>query len=94
MGGYDAALLSRAGNHVQVLARGAHLEAIRRDGLEVSDPDGTWVARVDATDDIALLRGAELAVVAVKAYDLAAVGPLAADLARSGATVLPLLNGV
>ena len=94
VGGYDAAVLSRAGNKVQVLARGAHLAAIQRDGLKVTDLDGAWVARVEASDDVAALRGAELAVVSVKAYDLDAIGPIAADLARHGAAVLPLLNGV
>ena len=36
VGGYDGAVLSRAGNEVQLLARGKHLEAIRRDGLKVT----------------------------------------------------------
>jgi len=94
VGGYDAAVLSRAGNEVQVLARGAHLEAIRQGGLRVTDPDGSWVARIGATDSPAELRGAKLVVVTVKSYDLDAVAPAAADLARQGATVLPLLNGV
>jgi len=94
VGGYDGAVLSRAGNEVQLLARGQNLEAIRRDGLKVTDPDGTWIARVTATDDPTALRGAELVVVSVKSYDLDAVGPVAADLARHGATVVPLLNGV
>src|SRR5262245_42752037 len=95
VGGYDGALLSRAENEVQLLARGTHLEAIRADGLRVTEPDGsTWVARVDATDDPAALRGAKLVVVSVKSYDLDAIGPAAADLARHGATVVPLLNGV
>src|SRR5215470_11287710 len=95
VGGYDGAVLSRAGNDVQLLARGAHLEAIRSDGLRVTELDGnTWVARVDATDDPAALRGAKLVVVSVKSYDLDAIGPVAADLARHGATIVPLLNGV
>lgn len=95
VGGYDGAVLSRAGNEVQLLARGKHLEAIRRDGLRVTEPDGsTWVARVTATDDPAALRGAKLVVVSVKGYDLDAIAPAAADLARHGATVVPLLNGV
>jgi 2-dehydropantoate 2-reductase len=95
VGAYDGALLSRAGNEVQLFARGDHLEAIRRDGLRVREPDGTsWVARVAATDDPAELRGAKLVVVTVKSYDLDAVGPVAADLARHGAMVVPLLNGV
>lgn len=95
VGGYDGAVLSRSGNEVQLLARGAHLDAIRRDGLRISEADGsTWVARVTATDDPTALRGARLVVVSVKSYDLDAIGPVAADLARHGATVVPLLNGV
>ena len=95
VGGYDGAVLSRAGNEVQLFARGAHLQAIRRDGLRVQEPDGTsWVGRPAATDDLEALRGAKLVVVTVKSYDLDTVGPVAADLARHGATVVPLLNGV
>ena len=95
MGGYDGAVLSRAGNEVQLFARGKHLESIRRDGLRIQEPDGsTWIARVAATDDAAALRGAKLVLVTVKSYDLDAIGPVAADLARHGASVVPLLNGV
>jgi 2-dehydropantoate 2-reductase len=95
VGGYDGAVLSRAGNEVQLLARGKHLEAIRAEGLRITEADGsTWVARVEATDDPAALRGAKLVVVSVKSYDLDSIGPVAADLGRHGATVLPLLNGV
>ena len=95
VGGYNGAVLARAGNEVQLLARGRHLEAIRSGGLQIAELDGSrWVARVAATDDAAALRGAELAVVTVKSYDLDAIGRVAADLARHGATVLPLLNGV
>src|SRR5262249_15943809 len=95
VGGYDAAVLSRAGHQVQVLARGKHLEAIRAEGLRITEADGSsWVSRIEATDDPAALRGAKLVVVTVKSYDLDSVGPVAADLARHGATVLPLLNGV
>jgi 2-dehydropantoate 2-reductase len=95
VGGYDGAVLSRAGNEVQLLARGKHLEAIRASGLQVTEPDGTtWVARLTATDDPGALRGSKLVVVSVKGYDLDSIGPVAADLARHGATILPLLNGV
>ena len=95
VGGYDSAVLSRAGHDVQLLARGKHLEAIRAGGLRVSEADGSsWVAQVGASDDVGQLRGSELALVTVKSYDLDAIGPAAADLARHGATVVPLLNGV
>ena len=68
VGGYDGAVLARAGNQVQLLARGRHLDAIREAGLRITEPDGsTWMASVGATDDVAALRGVELAVVTVKA---------------------------
>lgn len=95
VGGYDGAVLARAGNRVQLFARGLHLDAIRRGGLQITEPDGkTWTAPLEASDDVAALRGAELAIVTVKSYDLDAIGPVAADLARHGAAVVPLLNGV
>jgi len=95
VGGYDGAVLSRAGNDVQLLARGKHLEALRTGDLRVTEADGSsWVTRVAATDDATALRGSELALVTVKSYDLDAIGPVAADVARHGATVVPLLNGV
>ena len=95
VGGYDGAVLARAGNEVQLLARGKHLEAIRTGGLRITEADGSsWVARVNATDDPAALRGVKLALVTVKSYDLDAIGPVAADIARHGATIVPLLNGV
>ncbi|HEY6065283.1 MAG TPA: ketopantoate reductase family protein [Thermoanaerobaculia bacterium] len=94
IGGYFGACLARAGNEVRLLARGAHLEAIRSRGLEVRDPGESWKAPVGATDDVGELLPAELAIVAVKSYSLDAIAPAARRLAESGAVVLPLLNGV
>jgi 2-dehydropantoate 2-reductase len=95
VGGYNGALLARAGNEVQLYARGQHLQAIRTSGLKITEPDGsTWVAAAGATDDVAAMRGAEFALVTVKAYDLDAIGPVAADVGKHGAIVVPLLNGV
>jgi 2-dehydropantoate 2-reductase len=94
VGAYYGGLLFRADHPVQLFARGANLEALRADGLEISTPDGQWQTSVPATDDPAALRGAELALVSVKSYGLDSIAPVAADLARRGAVVLPLLNGV
>ena len=45
-GGFFGAKLARAGEDVTFVARGAHLEAIRRHGLRVkSAPEGEWVVR-------------------------------------------------
>src|SRR5215813_1928729 len=95
IGAYYAATLARAGNQVQLLARGENLRALREHALEVTEPDGTvWNAPLPATNDVTELRGAQLAIVAVKSYGLESIAPAAADLARNGAVILPLLNGV
>ena len=45
VGGYYGALLARAGHDVVFIARGAHLEAIRSQGLRVRGPLGDWQVR-------------------------------------------------
>jgi 2-dehydropantoate 2-reductase len=77
-----------------MLARGAHLEALRARGLEVRAPEGTFTVAVEAAGDPEELREVELAVVAVKSYSLAEIAPAAQLLAGRGTVVLPLLNGV
>jgi 2-dehydropantoate 2-reductase len=94
VGAYYGGALARAGHDVTVLARGAHLEAIRSRGLEVRTADGSFTARVAATDDPAALGPADAAVVAVKTYSLDEIAPATARVARDGADVVPLLNGV
>ena len=94
VGGCFGGELARAGHDVTMFARGSHLEAIRTHGLTVRVPDGDFVARVDATDDIASLPEADVAIVAVKSYSLADVIPVARAAALRGAHVVPFLNGV
>lgn len=94
VGGYFGGALARAGHTVSLLARGAHLDALRERGLEVRTPEGTYTVAVEATDDPAKLVPIDLAVVAVKGYSLPEVTPAARLLAEGGAMVLPLLNGV
>jgi 2-dehydropantoate 2-reductase len=97
VGGYFGGILARAGNSVTLLARGAHLAALRERGLEVRTPEGTFIAAVAATGEPQAIGDAgdiELAVVAVKSYSLQEMVPAARLLAERGAVILPLLNGV
>jgi 2-dehydropantoate 2-reductase len=94
VGGCFGGALARAGHDVALYARGAHLDAIRRDGLTIRTPEETQVVRLIASDTIDDLPPADVAVVAVKSYSLADVMPAARSAAARGATVLPLLNGV
>src|SRR3954469_17674669 len=82
VGGLMAAGLSRCGHDVSVIARGAHLEAIRQRGLRVRDRvrDTVETFAVNAESDPAGLGPQDYVLVAVKAQSLAVVaeriGPL------------------
>lgn len=94
VGGYFGGILARAGHGVAILARGAHLEALRTKGLEVRTPEGTFTAAVTATDDPAALGAVDYAILAVKNYSLAEIAPAVLTVAEAGAVIVPLLNGV
>jgi 2-dehydropantoate 2-reductase len=96
IGGVLGGLLAEAGHDVVLIARGAHLDAIRRDGLRVLTPDAERTYRLPAvaepqeidwrTDDVVLL--------AMKSMDTdAALRALAAH-ADPGTTVVCVQNGV
>lgn len=76
-GGYLGARLHRAGFDPIVIARGAHLAAMRRDGIRVRDSDGEWTARVRCSDDLGAASEADLLFLTVKAH---ALGPLLPQL--------------
>lgn len=95
IGGFIAARLALAGRDVTVVARGATLESIRRDGIRVRSPDGREVhARIHATDDTAGAGKFDVVMIAVKAHQLADVAPLVEPLCREDTVVVPLQNGV
>lgn len=95
VGGLLGGLLARAGVEVLVVARGAALEAIRRDGLLVESPLGGFTVRVAAaSDDPAALGAADAVLVAVKAWQVAEVASSLAPLLAGGGVAVPLQNGV
>ncbi len=95
VGGLLGGLLARAGSEVVVVARGAALAAIRTGGLRVDSPLGAFAAPVAAADeDPAALPRADAVLVAVKAWQVAAMAPRLAPLLAPGAVVVPLQNGV
>ena len=51
IGGCLGAHLARAGNNVTLIARGAHLEAIRQNGLRLKSQNGDFTVDAAATDD-------------------------------------------
>lgn len=80
IGGNFAARLADAGNEVSVVARGAHLEAIKAKGLTLIAGDKKIVAKVKASDRPADLGKQDVVISTLKANGLPAlaenVGPL------------------
>ena len=70
LGGYFGALLARGGTDVSFIARGAHLEAIRREGLRIEGgPDPFVLGDVRATSGPGELGPVDLVMVCVKLCD-------------------------
>jgi 2-dehydropantoate 2-reductase len=92
VGGVVAGRLAGAGADVAVVARGAHLEAIRRDGLLLRAAGGDSVHRIaaHATPAEAGWRPGDVAVLAVKSND---TGGVLEQLPRD-VPVVCLQNGV
>ena len=95
LGGYFGARLAAAGNDVAFVARGAHLAAIRKDGLRVTSARGDLHLRdVVATDAPATLAPADVVIVAVKLWDTEAAAEAIKPLVRPGTAVVSFQNGV
>src|SRR5919197_2621703 len=94
-GGLYGALLARAGNDVRILARGAHLVAIRERGLRVKSAEfGEFSVQAPASDDASQLGDADLALFAVKTYDLAPAAEAATHVLGPDSMLLTLQNGL
>jgi 2-dehydropantoate 2-reductase len=95
VGGYFGGRLAQAGHSVAFLARGAHLEALRRDGLAVESVAGDFSVRpVEATADAAEIGPVEAVLVCVKAWQVREVGPALGPLLGPRTFAVPLQNGV
>jgi 2-dehydropantoate 2-reductase len=70
VGGYFGARLAKGGADVVFVARGAHLEAMRKNGLRIeSDFEPIELAKVNVTDDVAHIGRVDLVLFAVKLWD-------------------------
>ena len=95
VGGFFGARLARAGVAVTFLARGAHLEAMRRAGLRVrSAADGEWVVKVDAVAEVAGRPPAEVVLFCVKSFDTETAAAAIRPAIGPDTAVVSLQNGV
>lgn len=95
LGCFFGARLQQNGHEVTYIARGAHLEAMQRNGLRIESRSGNFqLDQVNATDNPKGVRPGDLIFFGVKNYDVEkAVGDMA-RLVRPETSILTVQNGV
>jgi 2-dehydropantoate 2-reductase len=95
IGGIYGAALVKAGAEVIIIARGAHLAAMREKGLRVEGDRGeTETGPVQATDDPTGLGFVDYALICTKLWDVERAGAMIRPLVGPQTAVIPLQNGV
>jgi 2-dehydropantoate 2-reductase len=93
-GGFGAAL-AKAGADVTFVARGAHLAAMKRDGLKIQSPRGdTHLTPTQATDNPAGIGAVDIVLFCVKLWDVESAGEAIKPLVGPATAVIPLQNGI
>ena len=95
VGSYFGGLLARAGHEVAFIARGAHLQALRENGLKVRSVHGDFdIPHVFATDDPIEFGPTDLTICTIKTYDIGIIADRMRPLIGPQTALLPLQNGV
>jgi len=92
--GFGAAL-AKAGGDVTFIARGAHLAAMKSNGLKIESPRGdVHLVPTQATDDPAAVGPVDIVLFCVKLWDVESAGQHIKPLVGANTAVIPLQNGI
>ena len=94
VGGYFGAMLARAGAHVTLIGRPAHVDVWKRDGLLLDSVNFKETIRIAASTDVAASGDADLVLFSVKSLDTEQTARQLADHVRDDALIVSLQNGV
>ena len=94
IGGLLGARLIRAGEHVTLIARGAHLEAMRAGGLRLTGPREDFTVHPHCTDDPAEIGLVDVVIISLKAHQLSGFVEKIAPLLGPDTIVLSAMNGL
>jgi 2-dehydropantoate 2-reductase len=94
LGGYFGARLCKGGADVHFIARGAHLEAMRSDGLRVEGPEPMHIPTVRATDNPEEVGVADFVMMCVKLWDTEEALKRIAPMVGPRTTLISFQNGV
>jgi 2-dehydropantoate 2-reductase len=95
VGGAFGAALAQAGADVTFVARGAHLQAMRDNGLRIESPRGNiTLTPTQATDDPTAIGPVDFVLFCVKLWDVETAGAAIKPLIGPTTAVIPLQNGI
>lgn len=95
VGGYFGGRLAQAGHDVSFVARGEHLAALKRDGLQVASVAGDFVvAPARATDDTSEIGEVDFVLLGVKTWQLPPAIAALKPLLGPDTAVVTTQNGV
>lgn len=94
IGGYLAVELALAGHEVSAVARGPHLDAIRKDGLRLRIGGQEKVARLPASDDPSTLGPQDYVICALKSHQAYESAELMLPLLGPDTAVVTAMNGI
>lgn len=95
IGGYVGAMLNKGGADVSLIARGAHLEAIQKNGIKVMFKDGSEVVeKMEATDTPSDLGHQDYVIVALKAHQAWQTAENITPLLGPDTAVVTMQNGI
>jgi 2-dehydropantoate 2-reductase len=95
VGGYFGARLAQAGNNLTFIARGKHLGAIKKNGLQLKSDKGDYlVFPAKATSNISEVDNIDLILICVKTWQVAEIAKKIKPVLNKKTIVISLLNGV
>ncbi len=94
IGAYVGASLARGGRDVTLIARGAHLDAMRAHGVRVLSERGDFQANVTATDDGTKHGPFDCIIVSLKGHQLAGMLPAIERMSHDRTQIVPMQNGI
>lgn len=94
IGAFIGAMLSRAGEDVTLIARGAHLRAMAERGVTVRGSLGEFVTHPKVTDDTSSLTNMDVVILTLKAHSLPEIAPRLAPLIGAETAIISAQNGI
>ena len=94
IGGFLGGRMAKADEDVVLIARGPHLEAMRKNGLRIIEGDDEFTVHPECTDDFSVLAGADAVFLTLKAHSLPPIAERLGKALGDDTAVVSAQNGI